>query len=538
MRFSRLVLSCLLISACAGRADDLLPPDRPMAETIDHYVDARLKSSPVAPQLDDYSLIRRLTLDLVGRIPTPFETKQYVEETEASKRTRLIDRLMDSPAFVRHQANQFDAMLAGPNGKTGGLRDYLVRALGEKRSWDTIFRELLLPDDNDAKTKGSTDFLKSRIADLDRVTNDVSVTFFGVNVSCAQCHDHPLVNDWKQDHFFGMKSFFARTFDNGGFLAEREYGLVRFKPTKGPERQARMMFLTGATIDAPGIKEPTKDEEKKEREKLEQFKKDKKAPPPPSFSARAKLVEVALRAKESEYFARSIVNRLWHRLLGFGIVMPLDQMHSENKASHPDLLAWLARDVAAHKYDLRRTIHGIVSSKAYSRSSKWVGDGDASPAPSSFAAGRLKPMTPMQLAMSLKIATADPKAFENLQPAEFEKRIEALDNSARGIAGSFAQPTDDFQIGVGEALLFSNSDRVGKDILADGGDRLLGRLKEVKDVNQAIEMIGRSVLCRPLASDERRSLTEYVERRRDRLQEAYKQVIWALVTSSEFRFNY
>ena len=536
MRFSRLVLCSLLISTCVACADDLLPPDRPIADTIDQYIDSKLKALPVASQLDDYSLIRRLTLDLVGRIPTPIETKQFVEASDSNKRARLIDRLVDSPAFVRHQANQFDAMLAGPNGKTGGLRDYLVRALGDKRSWDVIFRELLLPDDNDAKTKGSTEFLKSRISDLDRVTNDVSVTFFGVNVSCAQCHDHPLVPDWKQDHFFGMKSFFARTFENGGFLAERDYGVVRFKPSKGPERQARMMFLTGATVDTPSTKELTKDEEKKEREKLEQFKKDKKAPPPPNFSARAKLVDVALQTKESEYFARSIVNRLWHRFMGFGIVMPLDQMHSENKASHPELLTWLARDVAGHKYDLRRTIQGIVSSKAYSRSSKWIHEAPQSP--SWFAAGRLKPMTPMQLATSLKIATADPKPFENLQPAEFEKKIEALENSARGIASSFAQPTDDFQIGVGEALLFSNSDRVGKDILADGGDRLLGRLKEVKDVNQAIEMIGRSVLCRPVSAEERQALTEYVERRRDRLQEAYKQVIWALVTSSEFRFNY
>src|SRR5438876_884101 len=81
-------------------------------------------------------------------------------------------------------------------------------------------------DESDPKTKGSSEFIKARVSDIDRLTNDVSVLFFGVNVSCAQCHDHPLVNAWKQDHFYGMKSFFARTFDNGGFLAEREFGPV------------------------------------------------------------------------------------------------------------------------------------------------------------------------------------------------------------------------------------------------------------------------------------------------------------------------
>jgi Protein of unknown function (DUF1549)/Protein of unknown function (DUF1553) len=539
MRSVRLALPALLLAACVARAD-LIPADRPIPEAIDHYVDARLAKVGIAsaPQADDYTLIRRLTLDLVGRIPTPAETRLFVESTDPGKREKLIDRLMASPGFVRHQANQFEAMLAGPSnrGGGGGLRDYLTRALGENRPWDQIFRELLLPDETDPKTKGSSDFLRSRVADIDRVTIDTSIIFFGVNVSCAQCHDHPLVTDWKQDHFFGMKSFFSRTFDNGGFLAEREYGLVRFKPTKGPERQAKMMFLTGTAVSAPGLKEPTKDEEKKEREKFEQFKKEKKAPPPPSFSARAKLVEVALQSNEAEFFSRAIANRLWHRFLGYGLVMPLDQMHSENKASHPELLEWLARDVSSHKYDLRRVIRGIVLSKTYSRSSKWTGD--TIPGPGMFAVGRLKALTPMQMAMSLKIATSDPQAFESGKPAEVEKRIEGLESAARGFAGAFAQPTDDFQIGVSEALLFSNSDKIAREYLADGNDRLLGRVKATNDPDKAIDLAVRSVLCRPPTAEEQRALREYIGRRSDRLSEAYRQVIWALISGSEFRFNY
>src|SRR5262245_12845297 len=539
MRSRRLALLALFVAACVARAD-LLPADRPIHEVIDHYVDAKLAKvkTTSAPQVDDVTLIRRLMLDLVGRIPTPAETRSFVESTDPQKREKLVDRLMASPGFVRHQANQFEAMLAGPNsrGGGGGLRDYLARAVGESRPWDQVFRELLLPDEDDPKTKGSSDFLRSRVSDIDRVTIDVSVVFFGVNVSCAQCHDHPLVNDWKQDHFYGMKSFFARTFDNGGFLAEREYGLVRFKPTKGPERQAKMMFLTGMAVSAPGVKEPTKDEEKKEREKFEQFKKDKKAPPPPSFSARAKLVEVALQSKESEYFSRSIANRLWHRFIGYGLVMPLDQMHTETPPSHPELLSWLARDVHSNKYDLRRTIRGIVLSKTYSRSSKWTAE--TVPGPGTFAVGRLKPLTPMQMAASLKIATTDPQAFETGKPEELEKRIEGLESSARGFASSFAQPTDDFQIGVNEALLFSNSDKLAREFLADGNEKLIGRVNGISDPPKAIDLIVRSVLCRPATADEQRVLTEYVTRRTDRLADAYRQVIWALISGSEFRFNH
>ena len=105
-----------------------------------------------------------------------------------------------------------------------------------------------------------------------------------------------------------------------------------------------MMFLTGRRVDEPDAKEPSKDEQKKEKEALDRAKKDKVPPPPPKFSARAKLVEVALEPGEREFFARAIVNRIWHRLFGQGLVMPLDQMHSANPPSHPELLAWLARD--------------------------------------------------------------------------------------------------------------------------------------------------------------------------------------------------
>src|SRR5262245_4255541 len=304
----------LLIAFAAGLVSvdkvvaELPPPDRPIEAIIDQFVDARLKLENVspAPQADDANLVRRLTLDLVGRIPTVAEVKAFVESKESDRRAKLVDRLMASPAFVRHQAEQFASMLAFQSrrgGDGGPLRDYLNKALAENRSWDRIFRELVVPDEQDAAQKGAADFLRTRISDLDRATNDVSVLFFGVNVSCAQCHDHPLVKDWKQDHFYGMKAFFNRTFDSGGSLAEREFGLVKFKPNKGAEKTAKMMFLTGNIVDDPGAREPTKEEAAKEKMQVEQAKKDKKPLPAPRWSARAKLVEVALRPGESEFFA-------------------------------------------------------------------------------------------------------------------------------------------------------------------------------------------------------------------------------------------
>jgi hypothetical protein len=540
MRLRLLLTAAAIVCATSfARAADLPSANQPIEKTIDQLVDAAIADAGITPaaQADDATVIRRLTLDLVGRIPTTGEVDAYLKSTDRDKRAKLVDRLMASPGFIRHQASLFDTML-NPDGDrrgSGALRDYLVNALKENKSWDVMFRELMLPDESNPKLKGASDFLRGRLSDADKLTSDVSVAFFGVNVSCAQCHNHPHVKDWTQDHFYGMKAFLARTFDNGGFLGERGYGVIKYKPTKGPERTAKMMFLTGATIEDANAKDPGAEDMKKEKEALDKAKAAKTPPPAPKFSARAKLVEVALEGKNAEFFSRSIVNRMWHRFFGTGLVTPLDQMHAENQPSHPELLEWLARDTADHKYDLKRLIRGIVMSKAYSRSSKY--DSENRPGNKTFAVAKLKPMTPMQLSVSLRIVAIDPVNFEKMKPDEFEKTIEQQENIARGIASLIAQPTDNFQIGVGEALLFSNGDRVMRELLADNPGTSLGRLKGMKE-NEAIEFLVKTVYGRPATEEELKTLVAYVEKRKDRQAEAYKQVFWALVTSPEFRFSY
>ena len=146
------------------------------------------------------------------------------------------------------------------------MRDYLTLAVKENRPWDRIFRELMLADESDPSRKGSSQFLKARVKDLDRLTTEVSVLFFGVNISCAQCHDHPLVQDWKQEHYYGMKAFFAPTFEAGQFLGEKEPAAVAFKTPKGVGKNATLMFLTGKPLDVPGAKPLTPDELKKQKD--------------------------------------------------------------------------------------------------------------------------------------------------------------------------------------------------------------------------------------------------------------------------------
>ena len=253
---------CLVLlgsSVAFAQADKLLPADRSIEQAIDHYIDANLKEENVtpAPAAEDAAIVRRLTLDLNGRVPTVGETEEYLKSNDPAKKAKLVDRLLASSAFNRHNAQTFYAFMQYNDGKPrkgdkgNPLYDYLLSSMTENRGWDRMFRDIMLPDENDPKVKGAADFLKSRVKDLNRLTIDASVTFFGVNVSCAQCHDHPHVTQWTQDQFYGMKSFFVRTVDSGGFLGERDFGVVKYTPNKGVEKVSPILFLSGKKIDAP-----------------------------------------------------------------------------------------------------------------------------------------------------------------------------------------------------------------------------------------------------------------------------------------------
>lgn len=524
------------VPPCA--ADDLLPPDKPVEEAIDHYLDARLAKDGVvaAAQAGDANLLRRTMLDLVGRIPTAAEAKAYAASTDTNKRTALVDRLMTSPGFVRQQAAELDALLM--RGTNQNLKEYLATSLEKNVPWDQMFREMIIGQEGDAEQKGAIKFIRSRAKDTDKLTADAGVLFFGVNVSCAKCHDHPLVPTWTQEHYFGMKSFFSRTYDVGEFIGEKEYGIVNYKTVQGESKDARLMFLTGEVLTEPESKEPDENAKKEEKKKLEELKKSKQAPPTAAYSRRARLVEIGLKETTQPYFARAIVNQIWNRLMGRGLVMPLDQMHEQNPPSHPDLLACLARDMQTHKYDLRRLIRGIVLSKAYSRTSEW----DASkerPADELFAIAIVRPLTPWQYGTSLRVAAASPEFFPaDLKEDEFDNRVKQLEGAGRNIAGSLEYPENDFQVSVDEALLFSNSDKVKNELLRDGKEMLPTKLAEIKERREAMETAIWNIYSRPPVDEELTALEQFLHKHEDQPALAWKQAVWAMLTSGECRFNY
>ncbi len=507
---------------------------------IDGHIAARLNKEGVTPAIliGDTEFIRRVTLDLAGRIPTVAELDDYLQSTSVNRKQQLVQRLIDSPDFVFQQRDQLDILLLQRDEYNDPWREYLLEAARENRPWDKLFRETMLPEEFAAADKRPVAFLKRRTNDLDAMTNDSSVVWFGVNISCAKCHDHPLVDDWKQAHYYGMAAFFKRTFQTRkGFLGERFDGLTKYTDIGGKEHEADLMFLTGQRVDLQPV-EAEGEALKKIQEQIKKAEQDDKAddPPRPAFRPRAKLVETALGETEKRYFARNIANRLWARFFGRGLVHPLDQMHSHNPSSHPELLDDLTTELGQSGYDLRRMIQAIVLTDSYARSVRH--DATSSMAPEWFAVAMPRALTPRQLSLSLRIAGANPTQLKGAMGEDWATKREQLERQADGVARQLAIPDEDFQVPVTEALWFSNNQSIETDLLSGSGDRIIGFLKEKKDDQQVVQAATRTVLSREPTEEEQQAIADYLASRSDRRESALKQVVWALMSSPEFRFNH
>jgi hypothetical protein len=534
LRLLSALAGLMLTAALLSAAEPLLPADRSLPDVIDHYTDVKLRHAKVtpAPPADGPTLARRLYLDLAGRIPTPDEARAYAQATNPDKRDRLIDALLASPDHVRHNATEFDELLRCDNPDAASLRTYLLVAFREKRTWDRMFRELLGVNPDPAKPE---QFVLKRLKDTDMLARDVSSVFFGLNITCAQCHKHPNIQTLTQDYFFGMKAFFARSHDFQGTLLERHHAQpVQYKAKDGQVHLVPPMFLDGTKLDIPtgaaaDLARAIQDETKQIQELAKNFAKTKQIPASAEFNLRAELAELALREDQRERFARAIVNRLWYRFYGHGLVMRLDQMHANNAPSHPELLDWLSRDLIAHEYDLSRLIRGLVSSRAYARSSRW--DGPEPPGAELFAVARLRPLTPMQWGLAHRVASNPAR----LKSGVTDKLLETLEAEALKSFGPLIErPHDEMQIGITESMKLSN----------DGGllkltcDALVPALQKVPERRGQIDEVVWTVLSRPPTPEELRLLDAFLEERKDRPADALRDLVWALINCAEFRFNH
>ncbi len=541
-----------------------LPPLREFpsiqwSQVVDREVLTRLRRLrlPPAPAAPDAELVRRLYLDLTGRIPTPPEVERYCGSTDPGKRQALIDALLAGPEFSKHWRDNLNTLLMGRSAfpLEPGWAAWLEAGLRENRGWDRMVREMLLARPGTPEENGALQFLDRRFAQgetgLDAVTRDVSRVFFGVDIQCARCHTHPDVATWQQQAYWGIAAFFGRSYriqvKGANFVAERAGGEVQYFGPDKNLRPALPVFLTGEAageppmplVPAPAAGMPAPPENPDLFLIPPEESKEKTRVPLPKYSRRGRLVEIAVTERDP-FFKRAVVNWVWSTLMGRGLVEPVDQMHAGNPASHPELLTALADGFAREGFSLRKLIRTVVSSQAYGRSSEWRRTAGLSerPGPELYAVAAVRPQSVQQLAGSMLTAAGylggavdAPGAtdagqvrarFEALLVAQFAELRKNLDSG-----------TELFQPNVAQALYLANN-RAFQQLLDKGG--LSARLANLTDDGEVIRQAYLSVLSRPPEAEEATAFRRHLSVRRQRRAEAVSQIVWALVTSSEFRF--
>jgi hypothetical protein len=500
-------------------------------------------ASVAALRSSDEEFLRRVTLDLTGTIPTSTETRSFLADKSKDKRIRLIDRLLASAAYARHMADVLDVMLMerrpAKDVKQEVWWEYLRSSVANNKPWDQLVRELLSGDGTDPAQRTPARFMLDRGGEPHLLTRDVARIFLGMNLQCAQCHDHPQVEDYKQAGYHGLYAFFNRTSlftdKNVEVLAEKADGDVTFQSVFD---RTKTVKSTGPCV--PGCKpiaEP----------KLEKGKEYKIAPaknvrPVPSYSRRAQLAG-ALASASDAGFVRTGVNRLWALLMGRGLIHPIDFDHPSNPPTSPELFKLLCQEFVASKFNVRNFIRELVQTESYQRSSALPQNASSSDE-NPFASARLKALSPEQLAFSLMQATGHVEAERQAQGAKatdatvYAKMVEHARPIIRAFAGTPGQPEgQSFQATLDQALLLRNGGTLRAWLAPKPGD-LTDRLSKISEDRELADELFLSILTRLPTADERDAVIACLKDRPKERAAALQDVTWALLTSVEFRFNH
>jgi len=493
---------------------------RQLAERIDEYFVRYWQASSVvpAPRADDAEFLRRAYLDLVGKIPTVAEVRAFVGDTNATKRAELVDALLKRGACATHFANTWRGILlagAADSPETRflvpRLETWLKLRFAANAPYDQIARELLTATLNDNPQRailsmdGAPDplaFYQAAERKPEQLAASTSRVFLGVQVQCAQCHDHPRAH-WTRQNFWSYAAFFA-DLDRSTDDSRSASGVISIKIPE-TETTVAAMYLDGST---PKFQ--------------------------PAESRRRALVRW-LTADENRWFAEAAVNRVWEQLLGRGLVDPVDDLEADSAAEHAQLRQLLAQQFRLQRYDLQYLVRAITASRVYQLSSR--SHTDKAPDRRHFACMPLRRMTGEQLFDSLVQATGT-------REAPVARGRAAVFSDAESMRAAFQQKFSDTSVARTEAettILQALSLMNGK-IVTDATDlktsETLGAVANAPflDTRAKVETLFLATLSRHPTIGESAQFVAYVEKGgpSKNADGALADVFWALLNCAEF----
>jgi hypothetical protein len=512
--------------------------DFPAQTVVDQFTAKKWKElglvpSPVAP---DEVFIRRVTIDLTGALPTPKEVTAFVADKDPLKRDKLIDRLLDSPAYAYYFANKWADILRVKRGKDGNsmqraqgtfaFHDWIRDAVAADKPYDEFVRDVLGATGDETKNPPTVWY--KDLAQPEQFVDDTAQVFLGLRIACANCHHHPY-EKWSQDDYWGLAAFFGRVgkkqipqpSTNANQQAS-QLQVIFTKPTgavnnKRTGQPAKIKPLDGNPMEIGADEDP-----------------------------RMKLVDWMVDPK-NPFFAKAVANRYWAHFFGRGIVDPIDDMRVTNPPSNPELLDALAADLVKNKYSLKGLVKTIVKSRTYQLSA--VPNEFNKNDKQAYARYYPKRLGAEVLLDALCQVTDSPTQFGGLPGDRYapKRAVQLPDESYSSyFLDVFGRPQRISacecervsEANLAQALHLLNSDEVQNKLARPGGRAdVLVSAKDTRPDTEKIEELFLWAFARKPSSDDLKAALEHIEKHKAQKKVAYENILWALINTKEFIFN-
>ena len=535
-------LACLLTGpavAAEGEAFTTGSSD-PLIQYIDEQIRTGWADNEVTPSdvADDAEWLRRVYLDLVGHIPDVETVQAFLADKDESKRSKMVDQLLDDPHYVRNFTAVWTNVLLGrvtpDRTSRPGMEKFLRESFARNRPWNEMVYDMLTAEGH-FEENGAVNFLLGQLqgnANSEEYTVEATARatriLLGMQVQCTQCHNHPF-NDWKQAQFWEFDSFFkqivrndvdrydpqsGQMVDDYSELAWRDFSGPVYYETRAAEMKMSLPSYFGQEIGFG-----------------------------PEVNRREEFAKLICRDDPNQQLAQAMVNRMWGHFFGYGFTKPVDDMGPHNPASHPELLARLTEEFVKSGYDMKQLARWIANTEAYNLTSRFnannqVDDPAAGEVPL-FSHMYVKTLTAEQLYDSLLIATGAHKAGQAGYEQAQAQRAMWLQDFLLIFGGADDQEPTVFAGSIPQALMMMNGELVQKAVNAEQGSYLYAVLMDssLRNENAKLQQIYLAALGRLPNRNEVGALSQFIRSHPDKLA-AYQDIYWALLNSNEFVVNH
>jgi len=486
---------------------------------VDSAVFEKLKQLQILPSdvCTDDEFLRRVTLDLTGRLPSADEAKALITDVaNPNRRAVIVDRLLDSNEFASFWALKWGDVLRSNSKKlkTAGVhkfREWIYESVRSDKPLDQFARELLTANGSVFENPPANFWRASR--DPLDATETTAQLFLGVRIQCAKCHNHPFER-WTQDNYYGIAAAFARVGRKNSVDADEE---VIFTQAGGEvtqprtNKQMKVHLLLKGDVDVPADQD------------------------------RRTVFAAWLTSPENPFFAKSVTNRIWGHLMGRGIVEPVDDFRDSNPPSNARLIDELSKQFVSNGFSQKWAIRTICNSRTYQLSSRKNGFNKDDEIYSSHANTRL--LSAEQLLDGICAVTSVPEQFpgfplgtracELADPPTDHYFLKVFGQPQREMACQCERSSES---NLSQALQMINGPVVHNKLRADNG-RIATMIKEMKPDDEIIASLYLAALARTPSAEEMTASKTHIAAQTDRRQ-ALEDVGWAILNSKEFLFQH